>query len=84
MPVILALGRLRQENPEFKDRLGYIVSSRPACYILKTYLKKRKKKRLGPVSNGTLHVRGSEFNSSTTETNNNNKRRHDKTKRKRK
>jgi hypothetical protein len=29
-PVILALGRQRQEDTEFQDSLGYKVSSRPA------------------------------------------------------
>jgi hypothetical protein len=31
MPTILALGSLRQEDPEFKDRLGYNASSLQAC-----------------------------------------------------
>lgn len=30
MPIILGLGRLQQENFEFKDRLGYIVNSMSA------------------------------------------------------
>jgi hypothetical protein len=39
--VIPALGRIRQEDPEFEGSLGYIVSSRSARQCS---LKKKKKK----------------------------------------
>jgi hypothetical protein len=40
--VIPALGRIRQEDPEFEGSLGYIVSSRSARQCS---LKKKKKRR---------------------------------------
>jgi hypothetical protein len=42
MPIIPTLGRLSQEDHEFKASLGYIVSLRLTCKILS--LKKKKKK----------------------------------------
>jgi hypothetical protein len=46
MPVIPALGRLRQEDPEFKTSLGYIV---------KLCLKKKKKEKKKKLNEIPLH-----------------------------
>lgn len=39
-------GRLKQEDQEFEASLGYIGSSRPACYIMTPCLKKSKQSKL--------------------------------------
>lgn len=44
MPVIPALGRLRQEDTKFKDRLSYIVILRPARTGVRFCLKKKLRK----------------------------------------
>jgi hypothetical protein len=45
MPVIPALGRLRQEDWEFKLSLGNTVSSSPAWVIQQDCVSKKKKSR---------------------------------------
>jgi hypothetical protein len=44
MHVIPALRRLRQEDHELESTLGYIVSPRRCCYIIRPCLKKEGKK----------------------------------------
>jgi hypothetical protein len=50
--VIPAFGRLKQDDHEFKDNLGYLMSFRPSCglcYMGKPCLKQNKTKRIPSV-----------------------------------
>jgi hypothetical protein len=44
MPVIPALGRLREKDQTFMSSLGYIVSSKPAWAIQQDLVLKKKEK----------------------------------------
>jgi hypothetical protein len=45
MSIILALGRLKQEDQKIEASLGYIASSRPALEIARPYFRERERER---------------------------------------
>lgn len=58
MPVISALGKLRQEaNHEFGASLEQIMSFRPVCYSMRDFLRKRRKKVLCREKNALSQVK---------------------------